>query len=185
MDATKSRTRTSSRTRSIAFIGLTIAILVVSAWVQIPIGPVPLTLQIFALMFAIMALQPRECLIAIVGYIVLGAIGLPVFAGMSGGIGVIAGVTGGFIWGWAFGAGLALLFMHAMGERRNFGVEIIASIIFLGVVYLCGWAQYMAVAGVGPEAAFAVTVAPFVAVDIIKVVAAVVCAKAVKKALHA
>ena len=55
------------RTRSIAFVGLTIALMGVSAWVAIPFGPVLLTLQMFALMFALLALTPRECLAAIGG----------------------------------------------------------------------------------------------------------------------
>ena len=50
-----------SRTRSIAFVALTIALLGVSAWVSIPIGPVMLTLQMFAVMFAIMVLTPKQC----------------------------------------------------------------------------------------------------------------------------
>ena len=68
----------------------------------------------------------------------------------------------------------------ALGFLRVAGVEIIAGILFTAISYLCGWAQYMAVAGVGPEAAFLACIAPFVVVDLIKIVAAVACARAVK-----
>ena len=67
---------TRGSTRSIAFVALTIALMGVSAWVAIPFGPVMLTLQMFALMFALLALTPRECLAAIAGYLALGAVGL-------------------------------------------------------------------------------------------------------------
>ena len=87
------------RTRSIAFVGLPIALMGVSAWVAIPFGPVLLTLQMFALMFALLALTPRECLAAIAGYLALGAVGLPMFSGMRGGIGMLLGPTGGYLWG--------------------------------------------------------------------------------------
>ena len=80
---------TRGSTRSIAFVALTIALMGVSAWVAIPFGPVMLTLQMFALMFALLALTPRECMAAIAGYLALGAVGLPMFSGMRGGIGML------------------------------------------------------------------------------------------------
>lgn len=204
--AAQTQARPLSRTRSIAFIGLTIAIMAVSAWVTVPLGPIPFTLQMFAVTFAIVVLKPQEAIAAIVGYLLLGAIGVPVFSGMRGGVGVLAGPTGGFLWGYLFGVAAAVLLLMVVRSRsarrgaqadpasaaaltgvqktlgflRVAGVEIIAGILFTAISYLCGWAQYMAVAGVGPEAAFLACVAPFVVVDLIKIVAAVACARAVK-----
>ena len=99
---------TRGSTRSIAFVALTIALMGVSAWVAIPFGPVMLTLQMFALMFALLALTPRECLAAIAGYLALGAVGLPMFSGMRGGIGMLLGPTGGYLWGYVVAAAVAL-----------------------------------------------------------------------------
>lgn len=204
--AAQTQARPLSRTRSIAFIGLTIAIMAVSAWVTVPLGPIPFTLQMFAVTFAIVVLKPQEAIAAIVGYLLLGAIGVPVFSGMRGGVGVLAGPTGGFLWGYLFGVAAAVLLLMVVRSRsarreaqvdpvsaaaltgvqktlgflRVAGVEIIAGILFTAISYLCGWAQYMAVAGVGPEAAFLACIAPFVVVDLIKIVAAVACARAVK-----
>ena len=84
-----------SRTRSIAFVALTIALLGVSAWVSIPIGPVMLTLQMFAVMFAIMVLTPKQCMASIAGYLALGAIGLPMFSGMRGDGRIPVGISAG------------------------------------------------------------------------------------------
>ena len=202
----QTQARPLSRTRSIAFVGLTIAIMVVSAWVTVPLGPIPFTLQMFAVTFAIVVLKPQEAIAAIVGYLLLGAIGVPVFSGMRGGVGVLAGPTGGFLWGYLFGVAAAVLLLMVVRSRsarreaqadpasaaaltgmqkvlgflRVAGVEIVAGILFTTISYLCGWAQYMAVAGVGPEAAFLACIAPFVVVDLIKIVAAVACARAVK-----
>lgn len=204
--AAQTQTRPLSRTRSIAFVGLTIAIMAVSAWVTVPLGPIPFTLQMFAVTFAIVVLKPQEAIAAIVGYLLLGAIGVPVFSGMRGGVGVLAGPTGGFLWGYLFGVAAAVLLLMVVRSRsarreaqadpasaaaltgmqkvlgflRVAGVEIVAGILFTAISYLCGWAQYMAVAGVGPEAAFLACIAPFVVVDLIKIVAAVACARAVK-----
>lgn len=202
----QTQARPLSRTRSIAFVGLTIAIMAVSAWVTVPLGPIPFTLQMFAVTFAIVVLKPQEAIAAIVGYLLLGSIGVPVFSGMRGGVGVLAGPTGGFLWGYLFGVAAAVLLLMVVRSRsarreaqadpasaaaltgmqkvlgflRVAGVEIVAGILFTAISYLCGWAQYMAVAGVGPEAAFLACVAPFVVVDLIKIVAAVACARAVK-----
>ncbi|MDE8702332.1 biotin transporter BioY [Adlercreutzia equolifaciens] len=204
-----SRKGASSRSRSVAFVGLTIALIASSAIIAVPIGPVPITLQMFAITFAIVVLPPKAATAAIVGYLVLGAVGVPVFSGMRGGIGVLAGPTGGFLWGYLLGVPLASLFLagarkafgNARGEARlsraeraaqsvlqraasflrNFGLELVAGIIFTAVAYVCGWAQYMVVAQVGPEVAFLTACAPFIALDLAKIIAAVVCARAVKE----
>lgn len=187
-----------SRTRSLAFVGLTIALLVVSAWVSIPLGPVPFTLQTFVIVFAFLVLTPRECLASMGGYLVLGAVGLPVFSSMRGGIGVLAGPTGGFLWGFLLGAAVAIVVRIALnrlagrthndlrsGARqvRFMAIDLVAGFVFLAVSYVCGWAQLMVVAALSPEAAFAAAVAPFVVLDTVKLVAAVLCARAVNKAL--
>ena len=177
--------QTDSRTRSIAFVALTIAIMAVSAAISIPIGPVPFTLQMFAITFAIIVLTPKQALCAIAGYLALGAIGVPVFSGMRGGFGILLGPTGGFLWGYLAGVALAVGFLAFMRSRGidNFATGVAAGMLFTLVAYVCGWAQYMAVANVGPAASFAVTVAPFVIVDIIKVVAATAVARAVIRAV--
>lgn len=182
-----------SRTRSIAFVGLTIAIMGVSAWVAIPFGPVLLTLQMFALMFAIMVLTSKQCMAAIAGYLVLGAIGLPMFSGMRGGIGMLMGPTGGYLWGYLLGAVAALLVREALGRAmggaksfggtKAFAVDMMACLAFIAVTYVCGCFQYAAVVGVDLAAAFAVTIAPFAVPDVLKAVAAVLCARAVKRAI--
>ena len=183
----KPLTSTASRTRSIVFVALSIAIMAVSAWVTIPIGPVPITLQMFAITFAILVLTPKQCMAAIAGYVALGAIGVPVFSGMRGGFGVLAGPTGGFIWGFIVGAAVACAVLALLRSRGidNFAVAVLAGVLFTAVSYACGWAQYMGVAHVDAAAAFAVTVAPFVLVDAAKVVCAAIVARAVVRAVPA
>lgn len=171
-----------SRARSIAFVALTIAVMAVSAWVTVPLGPVPFTLQMFALTFAILMLNPKECMAAVAGYVALGAIGVPVFAGMRGGIGVLAGPTGGFLWGYLLGAAAAALLLTVV-KKRSVPVEFAAGVVFTVVSYLCGWAQFMGVTGASPLEALLVAIAPFVAVDLVKIAAAVGVVRAVRKAV--
>ncbi len=93
METVRTKTSASARTRSVAFVGLAIAIIAVSAWVTVPLGPIPFTLQMFAVTFAVVVLSPKEAIASIAGYLLLGAVGVPVFSGMRGGIGVLAGPT--------------------------------------------------------------------------------------------
>ena len=200
-----------TRTRSIAFCGLTIALLAVSAWITVPFGPVPFTLQVFVMVFALFALSPRECLVSIAGYLLLGAIGLPVFSAMRGGIGVILGPSGGFLWGYLIGAIVALLVMRAIAgsgswlsgqanakakrdadstnttgisRRKELIANLAGAVVFIVIMYICGWVQLMAVAGMSPAAAFVSAIAPFVVVDIIKTAVAFLTARAVKRAVR-
>ena len=180
------KTQTPSRTRSLVFVALSIALISVSAWVSIPIGPVPFTLQMFALAFVLLMLSEKECLAAIVLYIALGAAGVPVFSNMRAGIGVLAGPTGGFLWGYILGAIAALLLLRVVRNRNassSLVGEFAACVLFTLVSYLCGWVQFMAVAGVSAQAAFFTAIAPFVVVDVLKLIAAVACAHAVRAAL--
>lgn len=184
-EAVKPLAATESRTRSIAFTALSIAIMAVSAWITVPIGPIPFTLQMFALTFAILVLMPKQAIGAVAGYLVLGAIGVPVFSGMRGGIGVLMGPTGGFLWGYLIGVSLAVVVLSALRSRGidNFATGVLAGLAFTAVAYACGWFQYMFVAGVGPLESLMVTVAPFVVVDIIKIVAATAVARMVIRAV--
>lgn len=190
-----------SRTRSVAYCGLSIALIAVSAWISIPIGPVPVTLQIFTVAFVILVLKPKEALATILIYLGLGAIGLPVFSAMRGGLGVLAGPTGGFLWGYILGILAALVVLNLFKSRSAraldqgaekkkstglFGaaaIDFFAVLIFLLVAYACGWVQFMFVMGASPLAAFLTSIAPFIVIDIVKIAVAVVTATAVKKAL--
>uniref|UniRef100_UPI003AF5716C biotin transporter BioY n=1 Tax=Adlercreutzia equolifaciens TaxID=446660 RepID=UPI003AF5716C len=71
MESTETRSMPAQRTRSVAFVGLTIAIIAVSAWVVVPIGPIPFTLQMFAITFAIVVLSPKEAIASITCYLLL------------------------------------------------------------------------------------------------------------------
>ena len=180
------KVKNTSRAQSIVRIALTIAIMAVSAWISIPIGPVPFTLQCFAVAFAICVLPAKECLASVGGYLVLGAFGVPVFSSMRGGISILAGVTGGFLWGYFIGAlaGLAVLAaFKKMGKDRTFVACLCACVAYLLCTYFCGTVQFMGVAGASVQAALAACVIPFVSVDIAKLVAASLVARAVDHAV--
>lgn len=202
------------RAESIAYCGLSIALLTVSAWVTVPLGPVPFTLQTMMLVFVVLLLPPREALVSVFGYLALGALGAPVFSGMKGGLASLLGPTGGFIVGFGLGAVAAVLVLKiwkapagtmcvrggsasasgaptfslsALRAARIVGAarNLVAAFALLIVSYLCGWAQLMAVAGLDPLAAFLAGIAPFVVLDVIKISVGAALAGAVRRAVPA
>lgn len=194
-----------SRAESIAFCGLAIALLAVSAWITVPFGPVPFTLQTMVLVFVVLLFPPRQALASIFGYLILGALGAPVFSGMKGGMASLLGTSGGFIIGFGLGAVAAVTILkvwkvpaEAKGKSASEGVgrskrvhvislarEFVAAFVLLLISYLCGWAQLMAVAGLGPFAAFVAGIAPFIIIDVIKVVVGASLARVIRQALPA
>lgn len=180
-----------SRAQSIAFVGLTIALIAVGAWITVPIGPIPFTLGVFVIAFAFLVLPGWLPVAAIAGYLLLGAIGVPVFSGMRGGIGVLMGPTGGFLLGYLAAAfacvGIVRIMRGsdrtAVSTGREIAIGIVVGVVYLAIIYVCGWAQYMFVANVSAMQSFAVTVAPFVVVDLIKIVAAIFVAIVVRRAV--
>ena len=191
-----------SRSRSVAYVALSVALMAVGAWVTVPFGPVPFTLQTFAVMFALFALAPSEALAAIACYLVLGAVGLPVFSGFKGGIASLLGPTGGFIVGFLVAAAIALgvayllrklpffsateskSFLGAKIQAGELARNILMGIVFLAVLYVFGWAWLSISAGMSIEAAFVAAVAPFVPIDACKMVLAVLVAQAVRVAIR-
>lgn len=191
MAMTEVKKASMSRAQSIAFVGLSIALMAVGAWVTVPIGPIPFTLQVFVMVFVLFVLPDWLPVAAIAGYLLLGAVGVPVFSGIRGGIGVLMGPTGGFLLGDLAAAivcvAIARLIRGAhpaeISRTREVIADVVIGFVFLAIIYLCGWAQFMAVAHVGAAQSFAVTVAPFVLVDTLKIVAALIVAQVIHRSV--
>ncbi len=171
------------RTRRAVTAALLAALLAASAWIAIPVGTVPVTLQVFIVLLAGLLLTPRAAFAAVGVYLLLGAAGLPVFSGGLSGPGVLAGPTGGYLLGFL----LAAPAVSVLRRSRLFGVsrtiaEAVALAAGVAVIYLAGWAQLAVVTGMGPLAAFAVGVAPFIAIDAVKAVAALGVTRALGRA---
>lgn len=168
--------------------GLTMAALVASllaasAWVSIPIGAVPLTLQVFIVLLAGLLLRPGAATTAVGVYVLMGAAGLPVFSGGRGGIGVLAGPTGGYLIGFVAAAAVVSIIRLALERTtRPLVRDAIASALGILTIYAVGWVQLSLATGMGWAASFAAGVAPFVVVDAAKAVVAVGVAGSIRRA---
>lgn len=123
--------RQNNKTQDIVYIGIFAAIIAICSWITVP-GAVPFTLQTFGVFTTVGILGGRRGTLAVLAYIFLGMIGLPVFAGFKAGIGVLFGTTGGYIVGFLFSA----LFMWGM--EKMFGrSKIVLAISMAGGLLAC------------------------------------------------
>ena len=160
------------------------ALIAVCSWISIPIGEVPITLQTFAVFLTVGLLGGKLGSISVLVYVLLGAVGVPVFAGFRGGIGVILGTTGGYIVGFICSALVIWLIEHIFGKKPL--VSIIAMIIGLAVCYAIGTVWFMVVythntGAVGLGAVLGWCVTPFIIPDIIKIALAFIITNRVGK----
>lgn len=170
--------------RQVARCGVCIALLAVSAWVTVPLGPVPFTLQTFVLALLPQVMRTHDALFTVVVYLLLGAAGVPVFSGFQAGLGVLLGPTGGYLMGFAAGMPVAGAIAHANAlPRRARGVA--GGVALLAVSYALGTVQLMNVYALDAPAALAVAVVPFVMPDVAKVALSVGVAERVNRALGA
>ena len=163
-----------------AHIAVAVALIAVCAWISVP-AAVPFTLQTFGIFLCSALLGARRGLIAVACYILLGAIGLPVFAGMNAGFGVLAGATGGYITGFLPAAVIA---GWKSGSRSRIEVDIIFMLLGLAVCYAFGTLWYAleylgGMSGVG--AALMTCVVPYIVADLLKILFAAVITKRLRK----
>ena len=102
--------------KDLTLCALFAALMAICAWISIPVLEIAFTLQTFAVFLTLGLLGGKRGTISVLVYIVLGAVGVPVFAGFRGGPGVLLGVTGGYIAGFLFSALLYWLITALMHE---------------------------------------------------------------------
>lgn len=163
---------TTSISRSVRNVGLALAgsaLLALSAKIQVPFWPVPMTMQTFAVIVLAMAFGARLGAATVALYLLEGAVGLPVFAGTpEKGIGLayMMGPTGGYLAGFLVAAGLAG-WMAERGWDRSFLKATAVNALATAVIFTGGLA-WLAVL-VGPAKAVAVGLTPFLAASAFKI----------------
>lgn len=168
--------------RRIIIIALFAALMVAGAYIAIPIGPVPITLQTAFVILAGILGGRKVGASSVAVYLTLGAIGLPVFSGGIGGFGHLAGPTGGFLLSWLIAAPLAGLFAD-IGFRRETEDDQVSKTqllwIILGatsatiVLYAIGIPFLKMVLGISWGKSIAIGFIPFLPGDLVKLVAVV------------
>lgn len=158
-------------TKDLVLTALFAALTAVLAQIQLPIGPVPFNLAVFGAFLAGMLLEPAWAAASMGVYMLLGAVGIPVFAGFMGGPAVLLGKTGGYVIGYIFIALATALAVKRSGKLPVIGAAMLAGLL---VCYGFGTAWFMAVTGADLVSALGWCVLPFIVPDVCKGVLACV-----------
>lgn len=164
-------------TKTVVIIGMFAAVLSVLSIVAIPMpSGMPITLQTFAVALCGYVLGAKRGMATVMIYILIGAIGIPVYAGMHGGISWLFSYTGGFLWGFVI---LALLCGIA-GTKKKKTVRALISGIGLVLCHVLGMLHYALVAELAIPAAFLAVSAPYLIKDVLSLIGAYAVAKVIK-----
>ena len=156
------------------------ALLAVCSWVTIPLpfSGVPVTLQTFAVFFAIEFIGCKRALVSYIVYLAIGAVGVPVFSGFGGGVGHLLGPTGGYLFGFVF----TCIFCMIFEKRHKSGLfHYIILAAGLLVCYICGTAWFVFQTGNGVGKSLLLCVTPYIIPDAVKIALASFVASKMKK----
>ncbi len=169
--------------RRMAYVALMAVLLCVCAWITIPFT-VPFTMQTFAVFAALLLLGGGDGTLAIGLYLLLGAVGLPVFSGFRGGVGHMLGPTGGYLIGFLF-TGLCHMLLEPLTARCKSAARIALLFAELAICYLIGTVWFVAVYGAqgkhpGFWGALGLCVVPYLLPDLAKIILADFVARRVR-----
>ncbi|MCR5054791.1 MAG: biotin transporter BioY [Lachnospiraceae bacterium] len=164
-------TKTRFKVVDLAYIGLFVALMAICSWISVPTA-VPFTLQTFAIFTAIGLLGGKRGTISILLYLMIGAVGVPVFAGFKSGPGALFGMTGGYLIGFIF-TGLIMWGITAAFGKKLY-ILAIADVIGLIVCYAFGtvWFSYLYFGQINAASigsSLSMCVIPFIIPDLCKI----------------
>ena len=159
------------RTRAVALVFAFSLLTALAAQIVIPIGPVPVTAQTFAVLLTGALLGSRLGAMAMIVYLMEGAIGLPFFYGGSGGLAHLLGPTGGYLVAFPAAAYITGAFAENGWDRR-FLSAVAAMTVGSLVILLAGWAWFAILTHTSHIVSFQVSVAKLIPGDIIKILLA-------------
>ena len=151
---------THSNLRFMTLSSLFAAVLALCAWLCIPVSDIGITLQTFGIFLALNLLGGKWGTLSIGLYLLLGALGLPVFSGFRGGFGQLLGVTGGFLWGFLL-SGLVYRALERFGRWPAMAGGLLAC-------YTCGCLWFFCYSGGGLGLILLRCVVPYLLPDLAK-----------------
>lgn len=169
-------------TKRMTRIALCAALLAPCAWLSVPTQP-PFTMQTFGVFLTLLLLGAKDGTIAIGLYILLGALGVPVFSGFNGGMGALMGPTGGYIVGFLL---ICLVFGLLCGKGAGLWLKALALLLGLAVCYAFGTLWFVKVYGdmkgpISTLSALSMCVFPFIVPDLAKLALALWAGKRLEK----
>lgn len=168
-----------SQVKNMTYCALFACMIAIMAQIKIALpGLVPLTLQTLGVYIVGCVLKPKEALLSTIVYIILGAIGLPVFSGFGGGLGFLLGPTGGYIFSFPI---VALVISVIVHQKENIYSKTIALCIGTTICYSIGTIWFMYITNNSLLTALSWCVLPFLIGDTIKIVLTIVVCNKIAK----
>ena len=165
-------------TRDMVLIALSAAFIAICAWLTVP-GPVPFTMQTMAVVMVAALLGPLKGFLAVLVYLLLGAVGVPVFSGFRGGVQALAGPTGGYLVGFLF---TALLSGWLSGRSEKLLPMVLGMAAGIAVCYVFGTAWFgLFFANGGLGKILMTCVVPFLIPDALKIALAAILVRRIRK----
>ena len=179
----ESMAKSKFKTIDLVYIALGAVIITVCSWISIP-TIVPFTMQTFAVFCILGLLDGKRGTISIFIYILLGAVGVPVFSGFKGGFSVLIGPTGGYIFGFVIMGLLYWLLENLLGKKLQIRIIALAAGLLLNYVIGTAWFLVVYARQTGPVSlgtALGMCVVPFIVPDLIKLALAVLLFLRIRK----
>lgn len=164
------KSRRFSAAREIAYIALAVSLITVCAWISIPIATIPITLQTLAVALVGALLGWKRGGAAVLVYILMGLVGIPVFTGFKAGPAALFGVTGGYIFGFFFSAIIPALakLLPVKNTWLRLGIFFVAMAVGGAVCYFFGTVWFVLMFDCTVGYALAVCVVPYIVPDLVK-----------------
>ncbi len=167
--------------KELTLVALMSALICVIAPFSIPIGPVPISLVIFAMHLSTVLLGGKLAILSCIVYLLLGAFGLPVFASFNAGVAYIAGPTGGYLVGFIFMILISGVFISKY--KGNIKMYILGMILGTLIDYLFGTVWFSYQQNTTFLKSLMICVVPFVIADLIKIIVAAIIGEIIRKQL--
>ena len=171
--------------KTLIFVALMAALCCVLGPLSVPMGQIPVSLQVLAIYLCVYVLGMKWGTLSVFIYMLLGFVGLPVFAGFSGGPQKLFGPTGGYIIGFLFTAIVAGFVFDHIPSKGAWSIvgQVLGMVLGLSICYIFGTAYFMLQMGTTLAESLAMCVLPFLLFDAIKIVIAVILGNAIRVAL--
>ena len=173
----------STLTRQLVLAALFAALTAVCSQIQIPLPMIPINLALFAVHLCGALLGAKWGALSMAVYALLGAVGVPVFAGFGSGPAVLFGKTGGYIIGYILCAAIVGLLSRRLGF--TFLKLCLSMVIGVAVCYVFGTAWFMVISGLNLATSLSYCVLPFLPGDAVKILLAAFLALRLRKPLQA
>ena len=170
-------------TRQLVLAALFAALTAVCSQIQIPLPMIPINLALFAVHLCGALLGAKWGALSMAVYALLGAVGVPVFAGFGSGPAVLFGKTGGYILGYILCAAIVGLLSRRLGF--TFPKLCLSMVIGVAVCYVFGTAWFMVISGLNLATSLSYCVLPFLPGDAVKILLAAFLALRLRKPLQA